>query len=104
MSNLAISVENLGKCYQIGERERYYALRDSLTNIVKYPFKKITTNGNIGKKFETEYIWALKDINFEICRENSEGLYTGSGWLENKGNEEEAGYQVMKCTYKAVID
>ncbi len=43
-----------------------------------------------------------KDINFEICRENSEGLYVDAGWIEKKGTEDEAGYQIMKCTYKGV--
>jgi len=43
-----------------------------------------------------------KDINFEICRENSEGLYVDAGWIEKKGTDEEAGYQIMKCTYKGV--
>ncbi|MDO8646815.1 MAG: isocitrate/isopropylmalate family dehydrogenase [Candidatus Diapherotrites archaeon] len=43
-----------------------------------------------------------KEINFEICRENSEGLYVDAGWIEKKGTEEEAGYQIMKCTYKGV--
>lgn len=43
-----------------------------------------------------------EDINFEICRENSEGLYVDAGWIENKGNDDEAGYQIMKCTYKGV--
>ncbi|MDO8265122.1 MAG: isocitrate/isopropylmalate family dehydrogenase [Candidatus Parcubacteria bacterium] len=43
-----------------------------------------------------------KDINFEVCRENSEGLYIGEGRIENKGTEEEVGYQIMKCSYKAV--
>jgi 3-isopropylmalate dehydrogenase len=43
-----------------------------------------------------------EDINFEIIRENSEGLYAGIGWIENKGKETEAAYQVMKCTYKGV--
>ncbi len=42
------------------------------------------------------------DINFEICRENSEGLYVDAGWIENKGTDHEAGYQIMKCTYKGV--
>jgi len=66
MSNFAIKVENLGKCYQIGELENYYTLRDSLTYIVKYPFKLISNGGDIKKKSEIEYIWALKDINFEV--------------------------------------
>ncbi|RLG14353.1 MAG: 3-isopropylmalate dehydrogenase [Candidatus Nanohalarchaeota archaeon] len=43
-----------------------------------------------------------KDINFEICRENSEGFYVDAGWIEKKGTDEEAGYQIMKCTYKSV--
>jgi len=43
-----------------------------------------------------------KDINFEICRENSEGLYVDAGWIEKKGTDDEAGYQIMKCTYKGV--
>jgi len=66
MSNFAIKVENLGKLYQIGELENYYTLRDSLTNIVKYPFKLISNNHESKKKPEIEYIWALKDINFEV--------------------------------------
>ncbi len=43
-----------------------------------------------------------KDINFEICRENSEGLYIAQGRIENQGTDEEAGYQIMKCSYKAI--
>jgi len=66
MSNFAIEVENLGKCYQIGELEDYYTLRDSLADIVKYPFKLISNGGEVKKKPEMEYIWALKDINFEV--------------------------------------
>jgi 3-isopropylmalate dehydrogenase len=43
-----------------------------------------------------------KDINFEICRENSEGLYVGEGRVENKGTENEVGYQIMRCSYKGI--
>lgn len=43
-----------------------------------------------------------KDVNLEFCRENTEGLYIGKGWIENLGTENEAGYQIMKCTYKGV--
>lgn len=43
-----------------------------------------------------------EDINFEILRENSEGLYADIGWVEKQGTEEEAAYQVMKCTYAGV--
>ncbi|GBE20647.1 3-isopropylmalate dehydrogenase [archaeon BMS3Abin17] len=43
-----------------------------------------------------------KDINFEICRENSEGLYVGKGKVLNEGTEDETGIQEMICTYKGV--
>ena len=43
-----------------------------------------------------------EDINFEICRENSEGLYVDEGHIENQGTDEETGIQIMKCTYKGV--
>ncbi len=43
-----------------------------------------------------------KDINFEILRENSEGLYANIGSVENKGTDDEIAYQVMKCSYRGV--
>ena len=43
-----------------------------------------------------------EDINFEICRENSEGLYVDEGHIENQGTDEEVGIQIMKCTYKGI--
>ena len=42
------------------------------------------------------------DINFEICRENSEGLYVDEGSIENQGTDAEVGTQIMKCSYKGV--
>jgi len=44
MSNIAISVENLGKKYQIGELERYYTLRDKLSKIIASPFHLFSKN------------------------------------------------------------
>lgn len=43
-----------------------------------------------------------KDINFEICRENSEGLYVDEGHIENEGTDAEVGIQIMRCSYKGV--
>ncbi|OVE75035.1 hypothetical protein BVX95_00435 [archaeon D22] len=42
------------------------------------------------------------EINFEICRENSEGLYVDEGHVENEGTDEEVAYQVMRCSYRGV--
>jgi lipopolysaccharide transport system ATP-binding protein len=72
MSEFAIRVEGLSKRYRIGERETYKTLRDALTNAVRSPFRRRAsivhsrasshqTNGADG-----DYIWALKDVSFEV--------------------------------------
>ncbi len=43
-----------------------------------------------------------EDINFEICRENSEGLYVAKGRVDNQGTEDEVGIQEMHCSYLGV--
>ena len=62
MTETAISVQNLGKRYKLGEREQYLALRDTIVNLVKLPYQFLT-----GKKFlKKEEFWALKDVSFEV--------------------------------------
>ena len=39
MSDVVIRVENLGKRYRIGERERYVALRDMLARAISAPVR-----------------------------------------------------------------
>jgi lipopolysaccharide transport system ATP-binding protein len=58
----AIEVENLGKKYSIGEREKYLTLRDLMVKAVKVP-------GNLlkGKKFRKKgEFWALKNVSFNV--------------------------------------
>ena len=43
-----------------------------------------------------------RHINFEIYRENSEGLYVGEGTVGEVGTDGEYGEQVMRCTYRGV--
>jgi lipopolysaccharide transport system ATP-binding protein len=65
MGRYAIKVSNLGKQYTIGAYQgRYKSLRDSITQTVTAPFKKLL-KGSGGDAAERE-IWALKDVSFEI--------------------------------------
>ena len=74
MSNIAISVEDLGKKYQIGELERYYTLRDKLSKIIASPFRLFSRTRsntsiltpNTQHLGPNNYIWALKDVSFEV--------------------------------------
>ena len=55
MSTPAIRVDGLGKRYRLGEREPYRALRDLLMESLRRP-----------RKPDSETIWALKAVSFEI--------------------------------------
>jgi lipopolysaccharide transport system ATP-binding protein len=64
MSDIAIRVEGLSKRYRIGKRERYRTLRETFTDALAAPVRRLraTPNG------PDESIWALKDVSFEIPR------------------------------------
>jgi lipopolysaccharide transport system ATP-binding protein len=58
-----IKVEGLSKQYRIGGRqEAYSTLRDSLAGALRAPLKRLLSNGNNN----TDTIWALKDVSFEV--------------------------------------
>ncbi len=69
MSDIAIRVENLGKQYRIGKRERYRTLRDSLADAVTAPFRRL--RGAANGDGEPDSIWALKNVSFEIPKRRS---------------------------------
>src|SRR5437870_6432079 len=71
MGDIAVRVEGLSKRYRIGARqERYYTLRDTLTEAVARPFQKLASffsrNGADLATPDASSIWALKDVSFEI--------------------------------------
>ena len=41
MTDIAIRAENLGKLYRIGSRQRYRTLRDTLTEVMHAPLRRI---------------------------------------------------------------
>jgi len=65
MSNLAISVTDLGKQYRIGGRQQRHAtFAAALTAALASPFRQLR---RIGKPVPEEQIfWALRDISFEL--------------------------------------
>lgn len=99
MSEIAIRVENLSKLYRIGQRERYYTLRDTLARSLGAPFRwlrqrddgrQMTGDGAIGLRSSvtghpspvsgpTTHIWALKDVSFEVKRGEIMGIIGRNG-------------------------
>ena len=72
MSDIAIRAEGLSKRYQLGDKERYYALRDTLTRMVRSPL-------SFFRREKGEYIYALKDVNLEVKHGEVLGLIGRNG-------------------------
>jgi lipopolysaccharide transport system ATP-binding protein len=82
MRDLAVRVENLGKRYRIGGRFRYRALRDTLTEAIYFPFRRLisTPRSAPGQPAdEKAYIWALRGVSFEIKQGEVVGIIGRNG-------------------------
>lgn len=83
MSDVVIQCEGLGKRYQIGERERYLTLRDTLTNMLRAPAGRLrallggAANGPAAAEDTT--FWALRDVSFEVHRGEVLGVIGRNG-------------------------
>jgi homopolymeric O-antigen transport system ATP-binding protein len=81
MSDIAIRAEGLGKQYRIGERQKYKALRDTLTDAIAFPFRygRSFLIASEDEKNTNEMIWALKDVSFEIKQGEVVGVIGRNG-------------------------
>jgi lipopolysaccharide transport system ATP-binding protein len=94
MSEVAIRVEGLSKLYRIGQRQPYYTLRDALARSLTAPFRRFSANGthasasasrlttSSGTAFrhpQSQCVWALKDVSFEVKRGEVVGVIGRNG-------------------------
>src|SRR3974390_2894563 len=95
MSDIAVRVEHVSKRYRIGEGKRYDTLRDTIAHVFTGPLrwlrngKKPTLNSGsslaaslppvaVGNS-QSQFIWALKDVSFEIERGEVVGIIGRNG-------------------------
>src|SRR6266403_3295525 len=79
MSEPAIRGEKLGKRYRIGERQRYLALRDILTQTAKAPLRLFRAGAPKSASNGAGHIWALKDASFEVREGEVVGIVGRNG-------------------------
>lgn len=72
MSEAVIHAEGIGKRYRVGERERYFALRDVLARAFTAPFKRTVRRPK-------DYLWALRDVSFDVRQGEVVGLIGRNG-------------------------
>jgi lipopolysaccharide transport system ATP-binding protein len=75
MRDVAVRVENVSKRYLIDHEAAPYGLaRESLTNLVRSPINRLR-----GRLVTHEWIWALRDISFDIERGTVVGVIGRNG-------------------------
>lgn len=84
MSNIAIKIENLSKQYRLGQvgtgtishdiNKWWHQVRGK-----ENPYLKIGESNDRTKKGNSEYVWALKDINFEVQQGEILGIIGKNG-------------------------
>ncbi len=77
MSDIAIRVEKLGKLYRVGQFVGYRTLRESLVNAFSAPFRYLRSSAGLRSEpqdSDSEYIWALKDVSFEVKHGEAVGI------------------------------
>lgn len=77
MSDVAIRAEGLGKVYRLGRRERYRTLRDTLTDALTAPLRRLRSSNSSNGHAPT--LWALKDVSFEVNRGEVIGIIGRNG-------------------------
>ncbi len=58
-----ITAANISKQYQIGAREEYSTLRETIVGAVRAPLDRLRRRG---RSTADETVWALKDVSFEV--------------------------------------
>lgn len=85
MDDVAVQVENLSKLYRVGQFVSYRTLRESLTNAVLAPFRRMSSTLSRQKPSATEStstnqtIWALKDVSFKVEQGEAIGIIGRNG-------------------------
>jgi len=80
MSDLAIKISGLSKRYRIGIRDKHPTIRETLMRAASAPLRKVrhwVSGTNDGTS--AEWIWALRDVDFEVKKGEVIGIIGRNG-------------------------
>ena len=77
MSDIAIRVENLSKQYKLGATIQHDRLKDLLTHSLTSLFSRNPKSAI--RNPQSDYIWALKDVSFEVKQGETLGIIGANG-------------------------
>ena len=78
MSDVVVRVDNLGKRYRIGRRQRYRTLRDSIAEAATAPLRWLRRRKPADGE-GADHLWALRDVSFEVRRGEVVGVIGRNG-------------------------
>ena len=82
MNDIAIRAENLSKLYRIGQFVGYGTLREGLANAFSATLRYLRSSTGTRRdpqNSDSEYIWALKDVSFEVKQGEVVGIIGRNG-------------------------
>src|SRR6266511_3749175 len=79
MTDVVIRVDHLGKRYQLGEHEPYRSARDVIARKCAALFRRGGASPGSATPASPEWVWALKDVSFEVERGDVVGIIGRNG-------------------------
>jgi lipopolysaccharide transport system ATP-binding protein len=77
MSAIAVSVENLGKRYRIGDLQTYQTVREKISGLPRAALRRLRGRANGGN--QKELFWALRDVSLEVRQGDVLGILGRNG-------------------------